>query len=471
MSSFFPPFTQVACFQPRFLSLVFLLLILAVFTLPANAHEAGYYGFQTPSQLPVNPSSLVLRASQIEVPANTIFSLHLLKGPQVVATSRTVFTAAYKNLSIFTGVAVATFRPTGSNDSPGENFPGATLYTGTADLNDVATNPQNYSFFYELSDGYLAPKDKILATADASFSFVDLKLNSIAAASRQSDQKPGSVLFYHRYLSSLTSLNGNNTTISITNTSPVDSARVRMFFINIADCSSFEQGVCLASGQTLSFSMRDFDPLSTGYCMAFACDAEGRPAQFNWLIGNAQIRQTSPANNQFYDASLSAIALAKRSTGSVAVSNNKAELAFDDVTYDRLPGQLAADNVPSQAGAGSNANATMLMLYRPIPDLSGGSINPRVDFMAYNNAVSTAVASQVIGCYGELRLSSLRFNPQLNTLISLGKTGWIKIFANDNGPLLGAQFNSGSYTSGTTLRALTYASDYRISVPIRVPGC
>ncbi len=449
----------------------FLLLILTFIFVPNTwAYEAGYYGFQTPGQLPREPTSIVMRATQVDVPAGAIFSLHLMKGSQLVSTSRTVFTSAYKNLSLFTGTAIATFRPLGTIGAPGDNFPGAKLYLGTADLSAVAASPDSYSLFWELSEGFLAPKDKLLATEISAFSFVDLKLNSIAAAMRQSDQKPGSVLFYHRYASGF-ARQGNNTTLNLTNTSPTDSAKVRVFFVSTSDCQAYEQFVCLAPNQSTNFLMSEIDPGITGYCIAFACDADGKPTQFNWLIGNAQLRQTSPLMNQVYDTSLAATAIAKHSTGSVAVNNDKGEMIFNDKDYDRLPAQLAADNVPNQIATGASANATILNVYRPTGDLSGATVNPRVDFLAFNNAANSATGSQTIGCYGDLRLANLRLTTPLTTLIAAGRTGWLKISATDNGALLGAQFNSGSYVSGTSLRPLTYANEYRILVPIKVPGC
>ena len=449
-----------------------LFLCILLFFSAANtfAYEAGYYGFQTPGQLPANPNSIVMRATQVDVPAGAVFSLHLMKGSQLVSSSRTVFTSAYKNLSLFTGTAIATFRPLGTSEAPGDNFPGAKLYVGTADLSAIAASPDSYTLFWELSEGFLAPKDRLLATAAAAFSFVDLKLNSIAAAMRQSDQKPGSVLFYHRYVSGF-SRQGNNTTLHLTNTSPVDSAKVRVFFISNSDCQAYEQAVCLAPNQSTSFLMSEIDPGVSGYCIAFACDAEGKPTQFNWLIGNAQLRQTSSLTNQLYDTSLAANAVTKHSTGSVAVNNNKGEMIFDDKDYDRLPAQLAADNVPNQTTTGAGANATILNIYRPTGDLSGATVNPRIDFLAFSNAANSATSSQTIGCYGDLRLTNLRFSTALNTLIPAGRTGWLKVGANDGGALFGAQFNSGSYTSGTSLRPLTYANDYRILVPIKTPGC
>jgi len=66
----------------------------------------------------------------------------------------------------------------------------------------------------------------------------------------------------------------------------------------------------------------------------------------------------------------------------------------------------------------------------------------------------------------------LRFSPTLlNNLITADATGWLKLSAADSLPLIGLQFNSGRFTSGAQMRALAYAADYRITVPIKAVAC
>jgi hypothetical protein len=463
------PLVRLTTILPFYL--VLLPLLMLTVTASLQAESAGFYVLRPASTLGGSPSSLLMQSSFLDVPAGAVLSVHLLKEQQIIATSKLEFTAAYKNPSPFPAQIVS-FLASGSSAVPGEPVAGAKLYSGVTDLTPVAANPSQYQFLWSLSDGIIAtPGQAIITGGTQTVSFVELKLSAVPAALRQSDQKPGSVLFYHRYLSSLGTSNGNNTTISLTNTSLTDSAKVRLFFISALDCQPFEQALCLAPQQTASFLMSEFDPGTTGYCVAVACDAQGNPTQFNWLIGNAQMRQTSPLNSQFYDSTLSALALAKRTSGALGATNNVAEMAFDDVTYDRLPAQLAADNLPSQGTTIANANATLLALYRPVANLAGGSSNTSLSFTLHNSTGQSASATQPIGCYADLRLSTLRFNAALATILPAGKTGWMRISAQDNGPLLGAQFNSGLYASGATLRAVTFAADYRIKIPIKAPGC
>lgn len=454
---------------PRFPFFIF--VVLALF-LPVTLHaeSTSFYVLQPANPLGGSPSSLLMQSSYLDVPAGAVLSVHLLKGHQIVSTSKLEFTAAYKNTSVFPAQIVS-FLASGSS-VPGEPVAGAKLYSGITDLTPVAANPGQYQLLWSLSDGVIAtPGQAIVTGGTQTVSFVDLRLSGIPAALRQSDQKPGSVLFYHRYLSSIGTRSGNDTTISLTNTSLTDSTKVRMFFINTVDCQVFEQAICLAAQQTTTFLMSDFDPGTTGYVIAVACDTQGRPTQFNWLIGNAQVRQTSPLNSQKFDSTLSAIALAKLTSGALTPTNNVAEMAFDNTTYDRLPAQLAADNLPSQGTSAANANATVLSLYRPLSNLAGGAPSAQLTFTLNNSTGQSTTGTQSIGCYVDMRLSTLRVNPTIATILPLGKTGWMRISANDNGPLIGAQFNSGLYNSSASLRAVTYAADYRITIPIKVPGC
>ena len=436
----------------------------------AFAQSVSYHVLQPMTVLGGAPTSLLMQSSFIDVPAGAELSVHLVKGHQVISTSRLEFTAAYKSSSVFP-TQIVSFLSSGSSTVPGEPFAGARLYSGITDLSPLAAAPNQYQFLWSLTQGIVAaPGQAIITGGSQTVNFVTLK-GLTSAASRQSDQKPGSVLFYHRYLSTIGNANANNTTISLTNTSPTLSTKVRMFFISASDCSSFEQAVCLSPQQTTTFRMSEFDPGTTGYIVAVACDNQGNPTQFNWLIGNAQLRQLSPLNSQYYDATLSALAVAKREAGSVAATSNVAEMAFDDKMYDSLPTQLAADNVPSQGTTASNGNATLLSLYRPVSNLAGGATNAPLTYTINNNTGQSTTGSQTIGCYADLRLTSLRLTPTLATILSLGKTGWIRVSTTDNGVLLGAQFNSGQYASSANLRAVTYAPDFRISIPIKAPGC
>lgn len=449
---------------------LYFLGILLFASATAFAGTTSVFDLQPSSGIGGSPSSLLMETTFINVPAGAMLSVHLMKGQQVLSTSKLQFMAAHQSSS-FLPTQIAQFYSSGS-PIPGEPIPGTKLTPGIIDLTGLAANPEQYQLLWSLSAGEIYPPGQALVTGGSQpINFTRLRPVALAA-NRQSDQKPGSVLFYHRYTSSLSNPGAKDTTISFTNTSFTDSTKARLFFVNGQDCQTFDVAVCLNPQQTTTFKMSEYDPGTTGYVVAVAIDNDGKPTQFNWLIGNAQIRQISPLNNQSYDTILSATAVAKRSSAAVTVTNNKAEMVFDDSMYDSLPSQIAADNIPSQGTSAQNANATFLGLYRPTGDLSGGTVAPKIDFSIFNTQGGTSIASQTLGCYADLRLNTIRFNPQLTTTLPAGQTGWIRISTPDKLPIMGAQFSSGaSFSSGATLRAIMYTPDYRIHVPVKIPGC
>jgi hypothetical protein len=225
---------------------VLLLLLLYGSATLGYANATGYYMLKPAAPLSGSPSGLALQSTFVNMPAGGIFTLHLLKGHQLVASSRLQFSTAYQSSS-FLPMRIAAFVPTGTTPGTSEPIPGAMLTEGVADLAALAANPEQYQFLWTLSDGIIAPPGQAILTGSG-VTFVEFALSGGIAALRQSDQKPGSVLFYQRYHSSLPA-NSNETTLSLTNTSPTDSAKVRLFFINAADCQPYEQAVCLGPQQ------------------------------------------------------------------------------------------------------------------------------------------------------------------------------------------------------------------------------
>lgn len=450
----------------RLVRVLLVALLLASGAAVGWAGDALYFTLQPGATLPSSPSSLLLQSpSYIDVPAGAELRVHLLRGDQLLSTSRLVFSSAFSSLSLIPSVPLASFVPTGMSVSSGQPLPGATLTGGMADLNAIAANPSLYKILWTLSTGTMGTPGRAVMTG-APVGFVDLKLAEVSAAVRQSDQKPGSVLIFPRYYSDLYNTARDNTTLSVTNTSPADIAYVRMFFVSGADCSVVEVSFCLNAQQTRSLRMSDFDPGTRGYCIAIATTQSGVPTPFNWLIGQAQMRVTG-AGGALYDVTAPALALAQRK-GPVTFAGTP-ELAFDDVMYDRLPSQLAADNVPSQA---LSQNVTVLTLVRPTTSLVGGNVNPTATLTAFNDTGTSSSTSRALACQYEGVLSSLRFTPTpLNTLLPIDTSGWLRVSAVDNLPLIGLRLNSGQYAGGAPLRTLAFAADYRITVPVKAVIC
>jgi hypothetical protein len=311
-------------------------------------------------------------------------------------------------------------------------------------------------------------------TGGTGFAEVNLKLNAVSANLQDEEQKAGSVLFFNHYNSNPSNADAVNTLFSLTNTNPGAGANVRLFFVDVANCQTHRIDICLAARQTSSFKASDLDPGTKGYLVAVAIDSAGHPVKFNWLIGQALIRQTSARGP--YSAALNAVIVAKRTEGAVPNVGGVAELVFNDEMYDRLPAQIAFDNVPSQA---SSLNATKLVYYRPLSDLAAGTASPAsVQLTGWGSSpnATTTFNSQNLSCnYGEVLVRSLRPTGSVDALIPAETTGWIAASVADQLPLLGVQFNAGSFagafSSGANARPLKFSLEYRIRVPVAALSC
>ncbi|MGH8742947.1 MAG: hypothetical protein ACREUY_01565, partial [Burkholderiales bacterium] len=71
-----------------------------------------------------------------------------------------------------------------------------------------------------------------------------------------------------------------------------------------------------------------------------------------------------------------------------------------------------------------------------------------------------------------VNVSALRLSPiQISQLIPAGSNAWFALSTADLQPLLGAQLNSGPFSSGSTARALVFSAEYRIRVPVVAVNC
>jgi len=284
-----------------------------------------------------------------------------------------------------------------------------------------------------------------------------VSVSALAQASPAlSDMKPGSVLFFNRYTSNPSSPQQNDTQINITNTSQNAFASIHLFLIDGATCSVADSFIGLTPNQTASFLVSDFDPGVTGYMVAVAVD--GGPTQFNHLIGDEYIREADGRQ-----ANLAAVAIAKRSYGSVESDNGVATLNFDGKEYDQLPNSVALSSFNSQV-----TDNTEVFLYTPSPNLSTGEApgTTTVFTLVYDDVENVFSTTTRFTCYGAFRLSSLRVAAgSLNRIVPAGRTGWIR-FNGSGRPLLGASIQRGPvFMGGHNLHALTLLSNYSISIP------
>jgi hypothetical protein len=294
--------------------------------------------------------------------------------------------------------------------------------------------------------------------------------------SEVSDQKPGSILFYNIYTSSAASANAQNTTLSITNTNPVEDVFVHLFFVDGATCTPADAFVCLTRNQTASFLASDIDPGVTGYLMAVAVDGDGTPAFFNWLIGSEFVKFSSG-----HHAGLGAEAIAALDDDSFEeVEDGTIDIEFDGEAYNRLPRVLALDRIPSPA----DGNNTMIIINRVGGNLLTGadSIGP-IFGIAYDDAekpLSFTFNAPNCQFISSLNNNFPRLTPRLETFIPAGRTGWMKFYSlNEEVGLLGSVLNfnpmssmsANAFDGGYNLHKLTVDEEAEITIPVFPPGC
>jgi hypothetical protein len=439
----------------------------------AGSGDALYFSLLPASALPTQPSSLLIQSpGVIRVPQGALLSVHLLRGDTLVATSTMEFLQAFDSDRVIPPVPIASFVNNGSPTDGGQPLPGAKLTSGTTDLSKVTGDPSRYRLVWVLSSGVMATPGRAVVTGPT-VGLVDLKLNAISAATALGDQKPGSVLFFNRFTSSAGNPLSENTKLNITNTSATSTAYLRLFLVDASTCETTNYGVCLEAQETMSIEMSDLDPGVRGYVVAVATNALGEPIQFNWLIGNVIVKQTAANIGRAFTSVLSALAIAKRNSVTVANTGGSAELVFDDVNYERLPGQVAFDSVPSQINA---LNATTISLYRPSSNLMGEVASSTVQLSAWGkneqNQIITSGGNVSAICYSDFAISTLRLSPiNITQLLPSGSTGWIAASNIEGQPVLGSQINSGEFNGGSNGRPLTLVTEYKIRIPVIPVTC
>jgi hypothetical protein len=208
------------------------------------------------------------------------------------------------------------------------NVPTGTVLTATssATVGGVAATPNPLVFTTTVNCPAVGPGLLLSDTAEVS------------------DQKAGSVLVYNLYSSSIAAPNQQNTRISITNTHPVLSIAVHLFFVDGATCSIADSLVCLTPNQTASFLASDIDPGTTGYIIAVASNLRtGCPVDFNYLIGDEYVKLSSGHAANLAAEGFAAIAGGLPACNGLSVT---ALLSFDGASYNRAPRVLAASNIP-----------------------------------------------------------------------------------------------------------------------------
>lgn len=304
-------------------------------------------------------------------------------------------------------------------------------------------------------------------------------------------QKQGSILFYNIYTSNVGNPELENTRINITNTSN-DPVIVHWFFIDSGNCTIADTFTCLTGNQTFSFLSSDYDPGVTGYAIAVAVTAQGTPRDFDFLLGTEYVKFISGHQANLPAEAMVMINLAAASFAVPNAGGTLVDLVFDDAGYERLPFDLALDNIPSRI----DNNDTLLIINR-----IGGSLDDRMSDIGilagllYNDAErGFSFNLRTSGCQLRATLSDtfLRTSPPLSKVIGTGTSGWIRLFtvekvdnqpqggASDARAILGAMINFNpnaqitgqGFNQGHNLHRMINAPVTKLRMPVIVPaGC
>ncbi|MGH9798867.1 MAG: hypothetical protein ACRD82_00740, partial [Blastocatellia bacterium] len=293
-----------------------------------------------------------------------------------------------------------------------------------------------------------------------------------------------SVLVYNVYTSSVTNHLTQNSRISVTNTSDFVPAFVHLFFVDGTSCSVADSYACLTQNQTISFLVSDLDPGITGYMVVVAVDQRGCPVNHNFLIGDAYTK-FAPGHT----GNLAAMALAAEFSvfAGCNASSTTAALIFDGAgggnSYNRLPRTVAVSGIPDRA----TGNDTLMVLNRIGGNLGigTGSLGSLFGILYDDgeNAFSFTFSTNACQFRSSLTNNFPRTAPRFETIITAGRSGWLKMYAdNPNIGLMGATFNHNTnsaalataFNGSHNLHVLTLNNTgvaVSFTIPVFPPSC
>jgi HYR domain len=292
-----------------------------------------------------------------------------------------------------------------------------------------------------------------------------------APRSAASSTKPGSLLFFPKYTSDAVSTAAVNTLLTITNTNPRDAVAVRVFFVH--DCVFEDLYVTLVANQSRTLLASRESPGRTGYAFAVAVNSQGLPAQFNWLIGSAILR-----DRRGHEGGYNAFAVAKRSGGAVRLNEGggASDLVFDNAEYDRLPKRVAADSLQNQDEVAGPAVKTDVAIVSPMRNLRVKPADPfKLVATAYDSVGKVYPDEFAFACSVDASVGEIWKAAPFNSIISHNRPGWAGFGVRSGAeaaPVIGVSFTDGAAAplhNVRVMQVLEWLDVFRMTIPIRFP--
>jgi hypothetical protein len=215
---------------------------------------------------------------------------------------------------------------------------------------------------------------------------------------------------------------------------------------------------------------------TTGDIVAVASDPTTCcPVNFNFLICDEYVKLASG-----HAANLGAEAFSALAGGLPACDGNSvtATLAFDGVSYNRVPRTLAASSIPARA----DGNDTLLVLNRFGGNLATGAGTLFNLFGIFyddaENALSFTFNPGTCQFRSSLSNNFPRLTPRFENFIPAGRSGWMRLYSTSDIGLLGAVLNfnanagtnAGAFNQGRNLHKLTLTAQ-TLTIPIFPANC
>lgn len=161
--------------------------------------------------------------------------------------------------------------------------------------------------------------------------------------------KPGSILIYPYYGSTVGNYSQEDTIITATNSGDTTQL-VKFYFREKVSGGSLTSVVCLTSGNSVEYKMSEYDPGNEGAVYAMVINSDGVPIQANVLNGVARIKRINAKSTNATQHVIPAFPVRRLNSAAETVTDNTVTLSFNGTEYDQLPSILGAQPLVAPSG-------------------------------------------------------------------------------------------------------------------------